>query len=917
MKRTTVLAALLLGSLTLSGLGQDPTAEPGLVAEYFLLRAAPNTFPAIPESQKPTLVRVEKNVDYADVTGDFYGARMIENFYARWTGLLRVEKAGRITFWTESDDGSRLLIDGKVVVDNGGVHPMTEKSGTAELAAGDHEVKIEFYQGGGEAGCRVSWQPADGKRQAIPPKAFFHKKTAEQIAWDEAAWKKRPVAKSAGGPGRKGAGKFAEMDHGPFAAGTMDAGWGGKNNWANKGIAIKLDAAKMAHVCFDPEQMRMASGWVGGGVGWPAGRDGLEGQPFADGNVLWGTKKADLGFSKDGDWKDPRGKVPFGPLPREWAHWVGLYRHGEKTVLSYTVGAADVLELPGFDAKTDLFSRTFNVANASAPLPMLVVDKDGAVATAEGGMALLDAGETVVAVAASGATLEAASGRVEAKLPAGKSAIYLWAGPKGDLAKFKDAVASAPPPADLLPLTKGGPSLNTPVTTVGVLGKEAGAFQLDTITVPYENPSKSYMRLTGMDFFSDGKRAAVCTMDGDVWIVEGINDTLEKLTWKRFASGLFQTLGLRIVKDQVYVLGRDQITLLHDLNGDGEADFYQNFNNDCGVTPAYHEFTHDLQTDSKGNFYYLKGSNLGGAVVPYHGCLIKVAADGKSSEVWTTGFRAPNGMSVGPNDILTTSDNQGNWTPSTPINWITEKGQFCGFVPASHLTPAPKERPNPLCWIPYDQDNSGGGQLWGSEKWGPFKDELFHLSYGKCIVFHVMREMVGDVIQGGVVKFPFKFLSGSMRGRFNPVDGQMYFVGMRGWQTDASRDGCFQRIRYTGKPINMPLRAKVTATSIAITFTDKLDPETAGAADSYTAVWCNIRWTADYGSPEFWVSEPNKKGREPLPIKGAELSADGKTVTLSFDGLKPVHHLVIKYKIRGADGAPINQEFDYTINKIP
>jgi hypothetical protein len=275
-------------------------------------------------------------------------------------------------------------------------------------------------------------------------------------------------------------------------------------------------------------------------------------------------------------------------------------------------------------------------------------------------------------------------------------------------------------------------------------------------------------------------------------------------------------------------------------------------------------------------------------------------------------------MSCGPGDILTTSDNQGNWTPSTPINYITRQGQFCGFLPCSHQTPAPKERPNPLCWIPYNEDNSGGGQLWATTtKWGALNGELFHLSYGKCVLFHVLREQVGDVMQGGVVKFPFKFISGSMRGRFNPADGQMYFVGMRGWQTDGSRDGCFQRIRYTGAPMNMPLSAKVTSTSIAITFTDKLDAETAGSADSYSATWANIRWTADYGSPEFWVSEPNKKGREPLPVKGAELSADGKTVTLKFEALKPVHELVIKYKIRGADGAPINQELDYTINRIP
>src|SRR5579862_850210 len=440
MKKTLWLVSVVTGLLALPGLAQDKDLEPGLVAEYFLLSGAPNGFPTPPATQKPTLVRIDKNVDYTEVSGDFYGARMIENFYARWTGILRVEKAGKTSLWTESDDGSRLIIDGKTVVDNGGVHPMTEKSGSADLSAGDHEVKIEFFQGGGGAGVVVSWQPPGGRRQSIPAKAFFHKKGADQIAWDEAAWKKRPTAKSAGGPGRKGSGKFAEMDHGPFAAGTIDAGWGGKSNWANKGIAIKLDGEKMAHVCFDPEQMRMASAWVGGGIGWPAGRDGLEGQPFADGNVLWGTKKGSLGFPKDGDWKDPRGKVPFGPLPRDWAHWVGLYRHGERSILSYTVGSAEILEMPGFDAKTDVFSRTFNVAKAPGPIPMLVVDKDGASASVDGGLAVLDGGETVVAVAASGATLEAASGRIEARLPAGKSSLFLWAGPKGDLSRFQEAV---------------------------------------------------------------------------------------------------------------------------------------------------------------------------------------------------------------------------------------------------------------------------------------------------------------------------------------------------------------------------------------------------------------------------------------------------------------------------------------------
>jgi hypothetical protein len=862
---------------------QERDLEPGLVGEYFEMSGALGDFPSIPAGRKPTFVRVDKSVDFDDVTGDFYGTRLSQNFYARWTGILRVEKGGAHTLFSVSDDGSRIAIDGKTVVNNGGVHPMQEKSGQVDLGAGDHEIRIEFFQGGGEAGIKVSWQPPGSPRQPVS-KAFFHRKPAENVDWDRAAWEKRPKSGTQS-RSQKGAGKYALMDRGVLGSGTIDCLWGGKGNFANKGIAALLDKEKQAAVCFDTELLKFTSGWTGGFIGWPAGRDGIEGQPFADGPVRFGSKKNTLGIARGGEWKDPR-PIPYGPLPREWGRYRGLYLHGDQVIFSYTAGDAEILDMPRYDPKTDTFTRAIN---ATKPCRLLVCDRDDA----------------ATVTAAGDASVEVQGNRVELVVRAGRSSIAIGAGPP-------------PPPADLAPLTKGAPGRNEPVTVSGTIGKEAGAFQVDTIAVPYDNPSKSYMRLTGMDFFSDGKRAAVCTMDGDVWIVSGIDATLEKVTWKRFASGLFQTLGLRIVDDQVYTLGRDQITKLHDFNNDGEADFYECFNNDCGVTPSYHEFTHDLQTDSQGNWYYAKGSNLGGAVVPYHGCLIKVSKDGRSSEVWTTGFRAPNGFAVGPGDVIATSDNQGNWTPSTPINYITEKGQFCGFVPCSHQKPEPKERPLALHWIPYNLDNSGGGQVWAtSDRWGPFKNQLFHLSYGKCALFYILREKSGDVWQGGSVRFPFKFLSGSMRGRFNPVDGQMYLVGMKGWQTDANRDGCFQRVRYTGKPANLPLEARVSSNGLSITFTDPLDRESAANVDSYSAAWCNLRWTANYGSDEYWVSDPNKKGREPLPIKSASLSADGKTVTLAIDGLKPVYYVALKYRLKAADGAPVSQELDYTINRVP
>jgi hypothetical protein len=156
-----------------------------------------------------------------------------------------------------------------------------------------------------------------------------------------------------------------------------------------------------------------------------------------------------------------------------------------------------------------------------------------------------------------------------------------------------------------------------------------------------------------------------------------------------------------------------------------------------------------------------------------------------------------------------------------------------------------------------------------------------------------------------------------MRGRFNPADGQLYLVGMRGWQTDANRDGCFQRVRYTGKPANLPLSARVRKGAIDLTFTDPLDKVAATDPDSYSLAWCNLRYTGNYGSDEYWVSDPNRKGREPLPIDSLGLSADGKTVTFEIPALKPCSYLVLKYRLKAADGTPLSQELSYTINRIP
>ena len=107
----------------------EPAAEPGLQADYYdMENALSKIIRTLPADKKPTVSRVEKQVNYESVDEKFAGTDLSVHFFTRWTGLLRIPKDGKYTFYTVSDDGSRVYIDGKQVVDNGGLHAMDEKN---------------------------------------------------------------------------------------------------------------------------------------------------------------------------------------------------------------------------------------------------------------------------------------------------------------------------------------------------------------------------------------------------------------------------------------------------------------------------------------------------------------------------------------------------------------------------------------------------------------------------------------------------------------------------------------------------------------------------------------------------------------------------------------------------------------------
>lgn len=485
--------------------------------------------------------------------------------------------------------------------------------------------------------------------------------------------------------------------------------------------------------------------------------------------------------------------------------------------------------------------------------------------------------------------------------------------------RFEAGLAKSLSIEDLSLLTKGGPA-NYPqvIKTKGVISKSSAAYVTDNLTLPHDNPWKSWMRIGGFDFFKDSTQAALCTWSGDVWTVSGIEGNFENLEWRRIATGMFQPLGVKIVNDEIYVGCRDQITKLIDLNGDGETDFYQTFNNDHQVTEHFHEFAMDLQTDQAGNFYYAKSARHAlDSVVPHHGTLIRVSPDGKTSEIVCNGFRAANGVGIGPAGEMATSDQEGHWTPANRINLVTQDG-FYGNMYSFHRGEKPTDYDPPLVWLPKNVDRSPAAQLWcTSKKWGPFYGKMLSTSYGTGKLWHVLHEKVGETVQGGVVQFPVQFPTGVMRGRFHPVDGQLYTCGLFGWSSNQTQPGGFYRVRFTGAEVNLPVAMKTTDEGISLTFSDPLDREAAEDSDNFSVEQWNYRWTRNYGSAHYSVENPKRKGQDEVDVWETTLSDDGKTVFLEIEDLQPVMQMQISYTLKSKSGRDLKNTVWLTLNKVP
>jgi cytochrome c len=404
-----------------------------------------------------------------------------------------------------------------------------------------------------------------------------------------------------------------------------------------------------------------------------------------------------------------------------------------------------------------------------------------------------------------------------------------------------------------------------------------------------------------MDFLSDGSLVVTSWKDPyGVFILRNATGPKEGITLSEFATGLTESLGLKVVDDRIYVLQKDELTLLEDTDKDGKADLYKTIASDWTKSVMEKEYAVGLVWDGK-YFYGAFGDptrNGGDAVNPApagrQNGVLQMDLDGKVTP-FSGGMRVPGGLAMAYGEIWAT-ENQGGYRPSNPL-YAIRKGLWYGrpINPPSVFQPIayrefPDDGPHkPLfapaaIWMPY---NEAGGKSPGNPVVipdGPYKGQLLigdaTFAYGG--ISRQFLEKVGDLWQGAT----FHFTQGldqrvAYRTVFGP-DGALY-VGANGsnssdWGRNTYKG--LQRLKPSGQTVFDMVAVRSTGpNTFAFEFTKPLDASLGPDVAKYLEA---SKW---WERPQEKYGFGHKTDQTALAPASAKVGADRKTVTVTLPNL--------------------------------
>jgi glucose/arabinose dehydrogenase len=462
---------------------------------------------------------------------------------------------------------------------------------------------------------------------------------------------------------------------------------------------------------------------------------------------------------------------------------------------------------------------------------------------------------------------------------------------------------------------------------------EAAYYRITT----FELPENSFLEAGGLQLLPDG-RLAVSTRFGDIFLVsDPFAARPEAAQFKLFASGLHEVLGLAVHNGWLYATQRGEVTRMKDTNGDDRADIFETVSDQWGINGDYHEYAFGSKVDRDHNLWVvlcLTGSFTSDN--PYRGWCLRVNADDGTTVPTASGLRSPGGIGTNYLGDMFYTDNQGPWNGTSGLKHLLP-GSFQGNPSGNRwyaLTDALGERPRDpqsnsrfhveakqipeylpaAVLFPYNkmgQSASGIATDATGGKFGPFANQLFVGDQTHSTVMRVYLEKVNGRYQGACFPFLEGFDSGSLSLEFAPT-GPLFVGGTdRGWGSRGGKPYALERVDWTGRvPFEMhELRAKPDG--FELTFTQAVDPATAGDVNSYRLEAYTYIYRADYGSPEVDPTQPK--------VLAATVGADRKSVRLVLDRVieGSIHELQLP-GVRNGDLQPLLHPVAYyTMNQLP
>ena len=643
-------------------------------------------------------------------------------------------------------------------------------------------------------------------------------------------------------------------------------------NRVRRGFLLPL--GKDYWTCFDPDLLRYAAIWKAPSEKAPLSMDSMAGvshpdkkakankPPMLRGKIISETREVPgvgIGSLPEKDTRElslAQGQGKVGPLPIGAGRYLGLLESKGGVVLNYQIG-------------TRLVRETSRVVGENT-IERLVAVKAGKDTVA----IKLNEAEAEIFGRGSSRTLLLASGGMKNLSVTGQGQFELRSSPATGTALVIPRNREEVIFRIIMSLEKdtrvpefGGFPENEPARPafpedVEVARPAASAqdspIAEQALNLPTGNPWKRAVRPTDIAFLPDGT-ALLTTLDGDVWRVKNISE--ETATWNRVASGIFEPMSIAIgVKNEVFVLGRDQITRLDDMDGDGFFDTYACASDAFSQTLHTRDYATSLEVEKDGSFVMTRAGlsdydeSVYGETAPGRGAVMRISPNGLAVEMLADGLRVPF-IGKRADGALFASDQQGQFTPSTPIHLLGGDKPYLGYEPANFRkvkSPTP-----PLLWFPYQINRSGSSFAMLSEKGFPSLGDIFvHLSWSGRI-FPV------ETPKGGLPfawKLPYDFDFPILGAASHPLNGKLYAtgIGISGYLPQTPKEAGLAEISERA-PMVAPVSLLVESTLVTIGFKSPLPPALSLIAPRPELDLWNIKRTKDYGSGHFrWNGKPGE-----------------------------------------------------------